>query len=310
MRNFIKEQKGITLIALVITIIVLLILAGVGMSMITSENGLMQQASTAKNKTNEASIQERIELAYMSARTNKEAKVDIDILNDELDEIEENSGTVATFPATVTIKGQQYTISEKGEVTKGNGGGENTPAQPQVGEWVSYLAGGINKWRVIDEVDGKYVLAAKITDLKGSFEASGKSNKTEYLNTFVVGNLASEAEFINLDGYIEAMTGKEIPDLQLGGPVTGEQVTEEELLALGISKGEVFLKSINSSMTMADFYSIEVGNDGKAGYRMQISNMNIESNLTACIKVTLESGVVFEGEGTESSPYTVTASNS
>ena len=46
-----KKQKGITLIALVITIIVLLILAGVSISMLTGENGILNQASKAAEMT-------------------------------------------------------------------------------------------------------------------------------------------------------------------------------------------------------------------------------------------------------------------
>lgn len=39
-----KEQKGVTLIALVITIIVLLILAGVSIAMLTGDNGILTKA--------------------------------------------------------------------------------------------------------------------------------------------------------------------------------------------------------------------------------------------------------------------------
>ena len=46
-----NKQKGITLIALVITIIVLLILAGVSISMLTGENGILNQASKAAVQT-------------------------------------------------------------------------------------------------------------------------------------------------------------------------------------------------------------------------------------------------------------------
>ena len=52
-RNF-KLNKGITLIALVITIIVLLILAGVSIAMLTGENGILTQAQRAKNETENA----------------------------------------------------------------------------------------------------------------------------------------------------------------------------------------------------------------------------------------------------------------
>jgi len=55
-----KKQKGITLIALVITIIVLLILAGASIAMLTGENGILMQAQTAKEET-EFAEQEELE---------------------------------------------------------------------------------------------------------------------------------------------------------------------------------------------------------------------------------------------------------
>ena len=57
-----KKEKGITLIALVITIILLLILAGVSIAMLTGENGILTQAQNAKNKTEEAEAKEREDL--------------------------------------------------------------------------------------------------------------------------------------------------------------------------------------------------------------------------------------------------------
>ena len=49
-----KQAKGITLIALVITIIVLLILAGVSIAMLTGQNGILTQAQNAKEETQNA----------------------------------------------------------------------------------------------------------------------------------------------------------------------------------------------------------------------------------------------------------------
>ena len=53
-----KQTKGITLIALVITIIVLLILAGVSIAMLTGENGILSQAQKAKSETENAAKNE------------------------------------------------------------------------------------------------------------------------------------------------------------------------------------------------------------------------------------------------------------
>ena len=50
------NNKGITLIALVITIIVLLILAGVSIAMLTGQNGILTQANTAKTDTANAEL--------------------------------------------------------------------------------------------------------------------------------------------------------------------------------------------------------------------------------------------------------------
>ena len=48
------KEKAITLIALVITIIVLLILAGVTIATLTGDNGILTRATEAKNKTEQA----------------------------------------------------------------------------------------------------------------------------------------------------------------------------------------------------------------------------------------------------------------
>ena len=76
------NNRGITLIALVITIIVLLILAGVSISMLTGENGILTQANKAKRATEEAAKEENTKLSsiedYMvsEAGYNQEKGVD------------------------------------------------------------------------------------------------------------------------------------------------------------------------------------------------------------------------------------------
>ena len=58
-----RNNKGITLIALVITIIVLLLLAGISISMIAGQDGILTKASTAKQEMNKAELEEKIGLA-------------------------------------------------------------------------------------------------------------------------------------------------------------------------------------------------------------------------------------------------------
>lgn len=64
------KQTGITLVALVVTIVVLLILAGVSINLVLGENGLITQAKDAKDKTLEADETEGIEFAVTAARIN------------------------------------------------------------------------------------------------------------------------------------------------------------------------------------------------------------------------------------------------
>ena len=65
-----KQEKGITLIALVITIIVLLILAAVSIATLTGENGILTKANKAKEETEIASEEEQRELAMIEANMN------------------------------------------------------------------------------------------------------------------------------------------------------------------------------------------------------------------------------------------------
>ncbi len=84
MRKIFKNDIGITLIALVITIIVLLILAGLTIAMLTGENGILTQASQAKKETEIAEAKERAQmdiLAWQSDRIINNQKSD---LNDKI----------------------------------------------------------------------------------------------------------------------------------------------------------------------------------------------------------------------------------
>ena len=64
----IKERKAITLIALVVTIVVILILAGITVGMVTSDNGIIKETKNAKQQAeidNEKSIVERAKMLAM-----------------------------------------------------------------------------------------------------------------------------------------------------------------------------------------------------------------------------------------------------
>lgn len=74
-----NKNKGITLIALIVTIIILLILAGVSIAFLTGENGILNKAKTAKEESNAGDIEEQNRLG---------------IYNDMVDDYTTRSGTV------------------------------------------------------------------------------------------------------------------------------------------------------------------------------------------------------------------------
>ena len=123
-----EAQKGITLIALVITIIVLLILAGVSIAMLTGQNGILTQANNAKNETELASAKEKVELAVIGAISQtRDGTLTVGKLRTELANY---GGTVEgdTFPVTATVDGKSFTVDNKGNVTS-TGSSDQTPTE-------------------------------------------------------------------------------------------------------------------------------------------------------------------------------------
>ena len=117
MKLNLKERKGITLIALVITIIVLLILAGVSIAMLTGQNGILTQANNAKTSTANKSAEEKVKLAVMAARSQSEdASLDLEKLTTEVTTNYGGQVEGGAFPVTVTIDGKSFTVDSDGNV--------------------------------------------------------------------------------------------------------------------------------------------------------------------------------------------------
>ena len=112
-----KQQKGITLIALVVTIIILLILAGVSIAMLTGNNGVLTQAKSAKEKTGEKGEQERVNLAASSAMTLGMGTITTENLNKAIqDEFGAGKSVTGTGPWTYQGEYAKYKIEKAGTV--------------------------------------------------------------------------------------------------------------------------------------------------------------------------------------------------
>ena len=108
-----KGKKGITLIALVITIIVLLILAGVTIATLTGDNGLLQKATGAKQANEEATALEKIKVE-VAGSYGLDGKIDKTQLINNLGKIQgltynnsaiDENTNISSLPATVKLNG-------------------------------------------------------------------------------------------------------------------------------------------------------------------------------------------------------------
>ena len=68
-----KNKKGITLIALVVTIVVLLILAGVTISLLLDENGIIAKSKDARTETRVSQIEDEVGMWKQHNFINKES---------------------------------------------------------------------------------------------------------------------------------------------------------------------------------------------------------------------------------------------
>ena len=111
-----KESKGITLIALVITIIVLLILAGVTIATLTGDNGILGKANDAKTQTEQAKADENLKIA-IAGSYGTDGKLNLKDLKDNLTnqgiDYDKNN---TEFPLEVIVNGEKKKIDANGNI--------------------------------------------------------------------------------------------------------------------------------------------------------------------------------------------------
>ncbi|MFR0823516.1 MAG: hypothetical protein ACLSHH_07945 [Clostridia bacterium] len=128
------KEKGVTLIALVITIIVLIILAGVAINALVGENGIITQAQRAKNDTEEGKKEEESGLLSLEEQINQ-------ALGESFN-TQEGVNRPKLVSGMTPIKFIEPTQSEKGKVDKTNSGDSS---------WYDYHS---KKWANVQTEDG------------------------------------------------------------------------------------------------------------------------------------------------------------
>ena len=227
----IKQEKGITLVALVITIIVLLILAGVGIGLIGGEDGLLSKAKQSAEEYNKAAIEEADILTQLQEQ-----------LTNYNNGLPENTETTEAG-TEVKIPEEWYPSTSVTAVATGNG--ETVPVP--IGFY--YVGGKINTGVVIsdNEADKNKYVNAENGDIPAgvAYNADGTVNKE---NSELKGNQfvwipVTESEYVKKDwGYAdttwETQTNTaELPQIQkYGGFYIGryEAGTSEITLSTGV----------------------------------------------------------------------------
>ena len=112
-----KSIKGITLVALVITIVVLLILAGISIQAITN-TGLFSNAKRATEESKYANAAEKVALA-VNTSYDSTGKINDEYLKENVNKIEGLSKKVdtVTYDLKIIVDGFEFTISESGKIT-------------------------------------------------------------------------------------------------------------------------------------------------------------------------------------------------
>lgn len=165
-----RNYNGITLIALVITIIILLILAGVSINLVSGEDGIVNKAQEALDKTKRGKVEEEIWNAWaavtsdyymdLTAQRNieKESYYTKDRLNSELSNgtvnkisFVDNGTTIIAYKDntnnevySVTIANDKATISGYSSIS----GLASVITENNYGQKINYSANGITDWRI------------------------------------------------------------------------------------------------------------------------------------------------------------------
>lgn len=162
------SNKGITLIALVITIIVLLILAGVAISTLTGENGILQKVKEAKVENIKGEERDKLALAYHAVKIDKLSNKDKNnMTKNEINKALKDAGiTVKSITedtnGVITVEmpnGNKYTITQEGKIDNIAIGNENNNEEIQTVADAKTAGTVFNKETIIyDKYNNKVVI--------------------------------------------------------------------------------------------------------------------------------------------------------
>ena len=135
-----NNKKGITLIALVVTVVVLIILAGVSINAVLGDNGIIKKANQAASVTKEAEVKEAINRTILEFYLTNDYETLEDFLKAKVTEGKIDSVT-KNADGTLTVKKGEYSVtvenktnSSGGSSSGGSTGGETQTPEITIGE--------------------------------------------------------------------------------------------------------------------------------------------------------------------------------
>ena len=138
--NKLKNKKGITLIALVVTVVVLIILAGVSINAVLGDNGIIKKANQAASVTKEAEVKEAINRTILEFYLTNDYETLEDFLkakaeDGSIDSVTKNAdGTLTVKKGEYSVTVENKTNSSNGSSSGGSTGGETQTPEITVGE--------------------------------------------------------------------------------------------------------------------------------------------------------------------------------
>ena len=138
--NKLKNKKGITLIALVVTVVVLIILAGVSINAVLGDNGIIKKANQAASVTKEAEVKEAINRTILEFYLTNDYATLEDFLkakaeDGSIDSVTKNAdGTLTVKKGEYSVTVENKTNSSGGSSSGGSTGGETQTPEITIGE--------------------------------------------------------------------------------------------------------------------------------------------------------------------------------
>lgn len=314
-KNYTSEVKGITLISLVITIIILIILAGVTINLTLGENGLFNTAKEAVNMQKVAEYKDRVEISRATVALNNLGKVTIDKLIEQIhkDGIAEQ-GKITKISETeaemITNEGYKFKVTLDG-VEYIDKDGEKPPVEEEIPVATGNVIIEAPSWDLNthkasvtitkgDSVSSNFNIQYQVVTRVEELTESGWTQGTEVSNINV-----------NQTVFSRLWDGKK------GGEYTSLKITEKNNPTITVTITETNINTITASVTSSDaesgmpvnpiytFY-IKKTNDEDTEYEQKQSNTTptytfsgLDQNTSYTVKVTADDLAGNTGIGTK-----------